>query len=75
MILKRKKYRWKCVPGINQSPVGIFALISTFPYLNENESNVRTLALRIGLIIIGIDPVRSQPKNDGFEHLYWREQI
>lgn len=73
--IKWEEYvKWKFhlklnIPGNSQSPVGILALISTFPYLNENESCVRILALRIGLIIIGTEPVRSHPKNDGFVHL------
>lgn len=58
------------LPGNSQSPVGSLALISTLPYLNEKESCVRILALRTGLIIIGTEPVRSHPKNDGFVHLY-----
>lgn len=49
------------IPGNSQSPAGILALISTLPYLNENESCVRILALRIGFIINGMEPVRSQP--------------
>lgn len=49
------------LPGNSQSPAGILALISTFPYLNENESCVRILALRIGFMINGMEPVRSQP--------------
>lgn len=57
------------LPGSSQSPAGNFALISTFPYLNANESCVRSFALRTGLISIGMEPVRSQPKNDGFVHL------
>lgn len=51
----------EAIPGSSQSPAGIFALISTLPYLNENESNVRIFALFIGFIINGIEPVRSHP--------------
>lgn len=56
-------------PGRSQSPAGIFALISTLPYLKANESIVRNFALLTGFIISGMEPVRSQPKNAGFVHL------
>lgn len=64
IIVKRKD-----LPGSNQSPAGSLALISTLPYLNANESDVRNRALRTGFKICGIEPIRSQPLYDGLVHL------
>lgn len=55
--------------GKSQSPDGIFAFISTLPYLNANELLVRTRALLIGFRMFPWLPVRLQPDFDASVHL------
>ena len=49
------------IPGHIQSPVGILASTSSFPYLKEKELTVRIRADWIGFRILDGDPARSQP--------------
>lgn len=49
------------IPGHNQSPAGNFARILRRPYLNENESRVKTFPLRTGDRIESAEQWCSQP--------------
>jgi hypothetical protein len=56
-------------PGQSQSPAGIFARISTVPYMKVNALTVLRRADLSGLrMLVGL-PERSHPKNDGLVHL------